>query len=129
LGVTVTWETSDLPSYYSRLDQESRQLFLNGWIADYPDPDNFLRVGFPGHWTHWRHDGYARLVEEARRITDQRERLKRYQQADRILVEEAPILPLNYNRLDLLIKPWVKRYPTSPLRETFYKDVLIEPHE
>jgi ABC-type oligopeptide transport system substrate-binding subunit len=50
------------------------------------------------------------------------------QQADRILVEEAPVLPLCYGRLHALVKPWVRRYLTSSLKWWFWKDVIIEPH-
>jgi ABC-type transport system substrate-binding protein len=59
---------------------------------------------------------------------DQGKRMRMYQQADRILVEEAPILPLFYSRVRLLVKPWVKRFPVSPLKWWFWKDTIIEPH-
>jgi len=51
-----------------------------------------------------------------------------YQQAELILVQEAPILPLYHLRSHLLVKPWVRRYPTSPMKLWFFKDVIIEPH-
>jgi len=51
-----------------------------------------------------------------------------YRQADRILVEEAPILPLLYDRYHLLVKPWVSKFPMSPRKWNFWKDVVIEPH-
>ena len=44
------------------------------------------------------------------------------------LVEEAAIVPLGYVRLHLLVKPWVKRFPTSAMKQWFWKDVVIEPH-
>jgi ABC-type oligopeptide transport system substrate-binding subunit len=113
----------------SRREHAGAYVFFTGWAADYADPDNFLRVGLAERWTGWRHDGYARLVEQARRSTDQRARLDLYQQADRILMEEALILPLTYQRTHTLIKPWVKKYPTSPIRFWFWKDVIIEPQE
>ncbi|NIM24770.1 MAG: hypothetical protein GTO65_10800, partial [Armatimonadetes bacterium] len=46
---------------------------------------------------------------------DQGKRMKLYAQADRILVEEAAIMPLTYERAHLLVKPWVSKYPTSAL--------------
>ena len=61
-------------------------------------------------------------------MTDQGKRMKLYGQADRILVEEAAIVPLTYERLHLLVKLWVRRYPTSPIKYWFWKDVIIEPH-
>jgi ABC-type oligopeptide transport system substrate-binding subunit len=51
-----------------------------------------------------------------------------YQEADRILVEEAAIVPLLYRRLHLLVKPWVSKYPTSGISVWHWKDVIIEPH-
>ena len=64
----------------------------------------------------------------ALRLVDQGERMRMYQQADGVLVEEAPVLPLHYGRFHLLVKPWVRKYPTSPIRTWFWKDVIIEPH-
>jgi ABC-type transport system substrate-binding protein len=61
-------------------------------------------------------------------VTDQRERIKMYQEADRILVEEAPVIPLTHWRLKLLVKPWVRKCPTSAIKWWFWKDVIIEPH-
>jgi ABC-type oligopeptide transport system substrate-binding subunit len=51
-----------------------------------------------------------------------------YAQAERILAEEVPILPVDYDRKHFLIKPWVRRYPRSPNGTLFWKDVVIEPH-
>ena len=51
-----------------------------------------------------------------------------YRQADRMLVEEAPIMPVGYGRQHLLVKPWVSRFPTSAVKYLFWRDVIIEPH-
>ena len=47
----------------------------------------------------------------------------------RILAEEAPIMPIFHNSTRLLVKPWVTRFPTTGLREWFFKDVIIRPHQ
>jgi ABC-type oligopeptide transport system substrate-binding subunit len=67
-------------------------------------------------------------MEEARRVLDPDQRMKPYRQADRILVEEVALMPLSYGRLHLLVKPWVRKYSTSALGESFWKDVIIELH-
>ena len=79
-------------------------------------------------YTRWRNDAYDGLVEKARRVRDHEERMKLYGQADRILVEQAAIMPLVYGRALWLVKPWVRTYPTSPLMHYYFKDVVIEPH-
>jgi oligopeptide transport system substrate-binding protein len=90
--------------------------------------NSFLRAGFPREVSRWRNETYDRLVEEARRVMDQRERMRLYGLADRILIEEAAIVPLYYFRSHLLVKPWVSKYPTSATGGQFWKDVVIEPH-
>jgi len=112
------------------MDREPPHLFLVAWGADYPDPNNFLRESSFWDHTRWQNKVYNILVEKARRLTDQGKRMELYQEADRILVEEAPIMPLIYSRQGLLVKPWVRKYPTSPIVIEYFfgKDVIIEPH-
>jgi len=51
-----------------------------------------------------------------------------YGQADRILVEEAAIVPLAYGRRHLLVKAWVSRLPISAIGHWSWKGISIEPH-
>ncbi|MBN1137098.1 MAG: hypothetical protein JXM73_10950, partial [Anaerolineae bacterium] len=111
-----------------RLYEQPPHMFGMGWGADYPDPDSFLRASLIRHYTRWRNPTYNELVERARRGTDQGERMALYAQADRLLIEEAVLLPGTYARAHLLVKPWVSRYPTLPVPRHFWKDVVIEPH-
>jgi oligopeptide transport system substrate-binding protein len=101
---------------------------IGAWQANYPDPDDFLRGGLRWAGMGWRCEAYDELVEKARRVMDQGERMKLYRQAERILVEEAPVMSWCHIRWSLLVKPWVKRYPVSPMQQWFWKDVIIEPH-
>jgi ABC-type oligopeptide transport system substrate-binding subunit/class 3 adenylate cyclase/tetratricopeptide (TPR) repeat protein len=128
LGVEITWKVMEWAPFLRQSRGALPHIFLTGWSADYPDPDDFLRVRDIGRYTGWRNEAYDRLVEEARRVMDQGERMKLYQQADRILVEEAAIVPLIYLRAHLLVKPWVSKYPASATGWRFWKDVIIEPH-
>jgi ABC-type oligopeptide transport system substrate-binding subunit/class 3 adenylate cyclase len=129
LGVGIQEEAiTEWPAFFERLSRDPPRLYTWGWMADYADPDNFLREGIPREQTGWRNEVYDALVEKARRVTDQEERLKLYRQADRILVVEAAIMPVAYARWHLLVKSWVSRYPTSAMSSCFWKDVIIEPH-
>lgn len=102
-------------------------VFMGGWWADYPDPDNFLRVCVDPSEDWWYDARYADLLQRAARITDQAERLSLYREAELILAREAPLLPLAYSPLHLMIKPRVKRYPTSAVKSPgFWKDVVVE---
>jgi ABC-type oligopeptide transport system substrate-binding subunit len=127
LGVEINWEEVTIENFPEKMNLVKPHIWMVGWWGDYPDPDDFLRVNW---WTPagWNNEAFNRLVEAARRARDQEERMRMYQQADRILVEDASMLPLCYGRFNMFVKPWVRRYPTSPLIWWFWKDVIIEPH-
>jgi len=127
IEVAAKW-ARDWPDFWNRRATDRPGLCNGGWAADYADPDSFLRIGLPSQMVGWQNETYAHLVEEAARCQDQAQRLALYREADRILVEEAPVLPLAYQRWHLLIKPWVTRYPVSAQEFWFWKDVVIEPH-
>jgi ABC-type oligopeptide transport system substrate-binding subunit len=107
----------------------ARMMWL-GISAHYPDPDSILRVTGQRLWrmVGRRHADFDRLVEKARSLSDHEARMALYRQADAILVREAYIWPHLYSQTRLLLKPWVKRFPISPLPLSFWKDVVIEPH-
>jgi oligopeptide transport system substrate-binding protein len=127
LGVEIGWKLVEHTRLSDLLDRAPPHMHSFWWVADYPDPDSFLRLCI-GRRTRWRNEVYDRLVAAARGAMDQGERLKLYQQADRILVEEAVIVPLTYGRFPLLLQPWVKKYPTSPMNAWYFEDVILEPH-
>ena len=129
LGVEVTWQMFEFNDYRERMSMYTPHLFTFGWIADYPDPDSFLRVGLhQPHYHRWHNQQYEQLLNSVRHILDPTDRLKLYQAADRLLTQEAAIMPLGYDQEHFLIKPWVKRYPFSALGAEYWKDVIIEPH-
>jgi oligopeptide transport system substrate-binding protein len=112
------------------MQAERPHLLLVHWVADYPDPDNFLRVAVNEYLPEWRNETYAAWIERAGRLTDQRQRIKLYQQADRILIEEAVLVPLLYGkRWRMLVKPWVKQFTLSAGSVPSWKDVVVQRHE
>ncbi len=104
---------------------DSPHAFFVGWRADYPDPDNFLRLAPIGWQTGWRHAHYDELVVKAKTLRDAAERLRLYREAETILAQEAPILPLTYHQWYALLKPRVTHFPISPMRRWFLKDVVV----
>ena len=133
LGVEIVLEETAL-GYLTDWKKEnvSHLLVLNGWQADYPDPDNILwksdaiaqlkRLG-------WHDPAYDRLVEEASRTPDRAKRLAMYRQADHLLVaEQAFVLPISYSLENNLIKPWVKNYRENLLGILFLHKMIIQDH-
>jgi ABC-type transport system substrate-binding protein len=127
LGVKIRFEVYRQNKYMQSSQGEIPAILYGGWWADYPDPDNYLRVCVYSDNPNWRHPEYEQMLEAARLSTEQAERLAYYREADRILMQEAIIVPVFYSPFHLMIQPRVKNFPTTPVKNPgFWKDVLIE---
>ena len=99
----------------------SRVAFFRGsWIADYPDAENYLSVFYsrnpaPPNYTRYKNPRFDALLEKALAETDDSIRYKLYQQADKIMIEDAPVIPLWYDKVVWLIQPNVTGFKPNPL--------------
>ncbi len=128
LGIDSTWEIVEFGQLTDSLATRMPGVRITSWTADYPDPDNFLREVVRRPFGAWRHAHYDALVDEARCIADPDQRMALYGQAESILIAEASIIPVMYGRQPLLLKPWIKRFPSSAIEWWFWKDVILEDH-
>jgi oligopeptide transport system substrate-binding protein len=99
---------------------KSQALFFRGsWIADYPDAENYLGVFYgknpvPPNYTRFSHPQYDALYQSAIAEKNDSLRYLLYQQMDRIIVEEAPVVPLWYDMVIRLVQPNIQNFfPTS----------------
>jgi len=114
LGVEVSVRQLEPEIFNYHLREEADEMFDWGWIADYPDPQNFLDILFHTD-TEYNTGNYSNpevdaLLDQAGVEPDETTRFNLYQQAEQIMVDEASCLPLWFNRTHLLIKPYVKNY-------------------
>ena len=120
LGIEVLIQQTEFATYLQDLNKRRFQMFQIGWIADYPDPENFLDLLFHSESNN-NHTGFSnaeadRLLELARVEPDQAVRYQLYRQAEELIMAEAPWVPLWYSGEQyVLIKPNVKNYHLSQL--------------
>jgi ABC-type oligopeptide transport system substrate-binding subunit/serine/threonine protein kinase len=128
LGLHFSIGYREIGVFFDYIDRVRPDFWLGGWAADYPDPDSFLRYSrwLPG--SGWRNERYESLVQDARHMADHGQRMALYRQAEQILVDEAPVAPINYGRGHVLIKPWLPGLPSSIITGNILKDIVIEPH-
>ena len=91
---------------------------LEGWCADYPDPENFLDVlfhtGSAQNYSRYSNPAFDALVEQARTEADPARRITLYQQAEQLLLDDAPALLLDYVAPYYTVwKPYVHGYIPS----------------
>jgi len=120
LGVTITVENQEPDHYLDNIYAGTHgQIFDSGWCADYPDPENFADVLFhsgaqqnTGHYSNPQLDA---LLEQARVEPDVNKRMGMYQQAEQMIVDDAPVLFTTHGLSYELVKPYVKGYTLTPI--------------
>ena len=121
LGIRMDLLQTEWATYLEDLRERRFQIFGGlGWIADYPDPENFLDVLFHtesgANHTHYSDPELDALLERARVEQDQEARVTMYQEAERMILDGAPWTPLYHTNGDhYIIKPYIKGWPLSPL--------------
>ena len=120
LGIEVEFQQTEFATFLKDLHKRRFQMFDIGWIADYPDPENFLDILFHSESSN-NHTNYSNpqvdaLLEQARTETDEAVRFRLYNQAEQMIVDDAPWVPLWYSgERFLLVKPNVHDYYLTPL--------------
>jgi|GEM_PF-29727 len=129
LGVGVQVRQLDPESYYQVLKEEKDEIFDSGWVADYPDPQNFLDILFhsgseenAGEYSDPQVDAW---LEQARVEQDATTRMRMYQKIEQKIVDDAACLPLFFSVDYLLVKPYVKGFIAPPMPIPFLKYVSI----
>lgn len=133
LGVAVTVRQIEPERYPYVIREEKDDLFDIGWMADYPDPQNFLDVLFHSRSEEnigeYSNPEIDEMLEEARRETDPDARTALYQDIEQALVADAACIPLFFSTSYILVKPYVKGFIPSPLPIPWLKYVSIEADE
>jgi oligopeptide transport system substrate-binding protein len=130
LGVEVTVRQLEPEAFLYALKQEKDNIFDLGWIADYPDPQDFLdilfRTGSNSNYGEYSNPGLDALLGRAGVEQDRAARLGLYRQAEEMVVEDAAVIPLYFGRSYLLVKPRVRDYELSPMGYPFLNLVSVE---
>ena len=100
-------------------------LLYNGWVADFPDPDNFLRVLFhstsPMNRSGYSNPEVDRLLDLAWSETSYKERNDIYRRIEKMILHDSPIVPLDYDRSRFLVRPNVRGFSLSPMGYPYIK--------
>ena len=122
LGIEVELVNQDWKVYLSREMVGDFQISRAGWIGDYEDPNTFLDLMRPNRGnnkTGWENMEFDALVEEANTINDQEKRYELLNEAEKILIDNMPIIPLY---------TYVRVYQLSPDVKGFNPHILDHHH-
>ncbi|MFY7879379.1 MAG: ABC transporter substrate-binding protein [Lacibacter sp.] len=120
IGIRIQVEVMPKSLLLTQTANGDALFFRASWIADYPDPENFLSVFYgenpaPPNYTRYRNKTYDLLYEKAIREPDVQQRINAYRLMDQMLIQDAPIVPLWYDQVIRLVQPEVSGFKTNAL--------------
>ncbi len=134
LGLTINVEQSPWAEFLADLNNPDSpyQMYQLGWIADYPDPQNFLEILFHSDSAQ-NHGRYSNpdldaLLDRARETQDMAERQALYQQAEQMILDDAAWIPLYFSVNNWLVKPYVQNFEIPPIKIPKFQYASIVEH-
>ncbi len=119
IGVSINVDEMEWGKFLKMTDDRQIDFFHMRWMADYLDPQNFLSVLLhskaPENRTAYNNPAYDALLDKADASMNKEERIRLYRQAERLVVDDAPWVPIYYQRDLELVKPHV-----SGIRESLF---------
>lgn len=138
LGIDVEIKQLVWAQHTENYEKGKAEFFRYAWVADYPDPENFLNL-FYGRYvpakvedkaylnsTRYKNPKFDALFEQALSTPDMAERYKLYQQCDQMITDDAPVVIL-YNSVNRrLLQPYVKNFPANGMEYRTFREVWFD---
>lgn len=109
LNVVVKVENLEWKVYLKKLQNDPFVVHRAGWGADYPDPDNFMKLftsNSGNNWGRWKNPRYDQLLDQAAGESDSAKRTQLYDEAQKLLTEtDAAIAPLFWQAEATMLSP------------------------
>lgn len=135
IGVKVKLVTFDWITYLDKTGKGEHPMAMLGWTGDNGDPDNFLyvlldkdntRTPDAGNIAFYVNDQLHEILIKAQRSTNQEERIALYKEAQKIIHEDAPWIPLVHSTPPIAAIKEVKGYIPHPTGTESFENISFE---
>jgi len=142
IGLSISVLPSD--QHYELVDGGKAQFWRQGWVADYPDPENFLALFYGRNavldpalpsvlnTTRYHDARFDSLYQAARSMRTPGERMRMLALAEARAMEDVTVAPLYFERIIRLLQPWVMDMPANAMDvrdlSTVWFDPALGPH-
>ena len=121
LNIELTIKSMDWHAYLKKIEDTNRlkvpHIIRFGWTTDYLDANNWLNDAFYYFQSlnHWSNEEYDRIVLQASKSTDLKNRRMLFLKAENILIEHAPIIPVFFESSQYFVKPRLEGWYHMPI--------------
>ncbi|WP_017186642.1 ABC transporter substrate-binding protein [Alkalibacillus haloalkaliphilus] len=132
IGITANIVTEEWAPYLERTQQGDHELYMLGWSGTNGDPDYFLSSLLHGdnagssNRSFYQNEEVDELLDAAKRAVDQDERAELYQEAQAIIYEDSPMIPLVHSEPVLASLSNVQNYVPHPSTSESLAEVELD---
>jgi oligopeptide transport system substrate-binding protein len=129
LGIQVDLRNVERKVQLTMMSNHNFQIVRDGWIADYADPMTFLDMftsNSGNNYSGYSNPAYDKLIASAKAEPDAAKRMALMHQAEDMLMNDMPIIPLYYYTLVSCQKSYVKDVVRSPLGFDYFRTSYIQ---
>lgn len=131
LGVEAKLQNQEWKTMLDTMHTHNFDAVRYAWIADYDDAATFLnnfRTGDSENTSQYSNPAYDEALRNAAKASDTMARGKFYQQAEDLLGQDVPAIPVYHYVRTHLVKPWVGGFTPDKLGYYYSKDMYIKKH-
>jgi oligopeptide transport system substrate-binding protein len=131
IGLDIQVEIMQPSLLREQMSNSQAPFFWATWIADYPDAESYLTMFYgrnaaPPNYTRFVNATFDQWYEKSLTCETESEKIECYQAMDKIILEEAPCVPLFYDEVMHFIQPRVSNWKCNSLNLIELKEVKIE---
>lgn len=129
LGIQVSIKQQEWKTYLDSRSQLNFDFCVSSWVGDYPDPTSFLELWVKNNGnncTGWSHPTFEKLLTQAETCATPAQRFSTLAEAEALLLEEMPIIPVYWLTTNYLLHPSVQGWHPLILNNHPYKFIRLE---
>lgn len=132
VGIETQIVSFEWGTYLDKLSNSEHDMALAGWIGDNGDPDNFLytlldkentKKGSAANYAFYRSEAVHQLLVKARTVYDQAERTRLYEEAQILIKQDAPWVPLFHSTQMMATLAGVEGFYLHPVGEKKFNTI------
>jgi peptide/nickel transport system substrate-binding protein/oligopeptide transport system substrate-binding protein len=128
LGLTITAAPLDDHAFFDAFNapaaQNPMQAWFLGWIADYPDPQDWLSLFFRTptassglyNWSGVSDPATDQLLDAADRELNYDKRMGMYNQVEQWVINQVGVIPISQEKVSWRQRPWVSGFALTPIQ-------------
>ena len=133
IGLSITIDVMPPSTLRQMKSSGELDVFRASWVADYPDAENYLSLFYSPNftpngpnYTHYKNEVFDSLYVKSQAISNIDQRKLLYTQMDSIVINDAPIVPLFYDKAVRFVNKKVSGLGINPQNFLVLKHVKKE---